>query len=475
MHLLAKRGLVGALALAVGLSLSATRARALEEIVTLNTDFSTGSVSTLGVNSPWPVTPDRAFVCGDAVARTAFGLVFVVNRFGCDNIQVLDPAQGWATVAEYSVGVGTNPQDIAVLSLTRAYLTRYDSNDLLEINPMTGSVLGSVSLASMLDVDDWVDMHRMFVQGNFLYVQLQRLDRRSFPWVPIAPSYLAVLDLATRQLVDLNGALPGAQGIPLAGTNPINAMQLELSTGALLVPEAGAYGTVNDGGIERVDLAQRRSVGFLATGAQLGGDVVDFAQSPQRVYAVVADPSFVTRAYALHPVSGNLLSTVYDAEGYDLSDCLVTRQGHLFLADRDFVNPGVRVYDAATGAPLAGPLVTGLPPFELLSLTGTTSDAPIADASFLEGLAFPNPSRGAVELSFARPLEAASRVEVIDAGGRVLRTLFATAGEASIVWDGRDEEGHSVPVGAYWFRARGASGWNGAIAFRRLGDSESGR
>ena len=47
---------------------------------------------------------------------------------GGDNIQILDPENDFSTVRQFSVGAGSDPHDILVLSPTKAYVTRYNTN-----------------------------------------------------------------------------------------------------------------------------------------------------------------------------------------------------------------------------------------------------------------------------------------------------------------------------------------------------------
>ena len=52
-------------------------------------------------------------------------------------------------------------------------------------------------------------------------------------------------------------------------------------------------------------------------------------------------------------------------------------------------------------------------------------------------------------------------VSVFDAAGRLVRTLEPTLlppGVTEIVWDGRDEGGHSVSAGVYFLRWRNDDG-----------------
>ena len=74
------------------------------------------------------VTKDiqRGGVHSDALARSFGGRVYVVNRLRADNIQIIDPQQGYTTPAnaQVSVGNGTNPQDIAFMNANKAYVSR---------------------------------------------------------------------------------------------------------------------------------------------------------------------------------------------------------------------------------------------------------------------------------------------------------------------------------------------------------------
>ncbi len=440
---------------------AAGSARAQDRVLALTSDYTTGSLATLPVAPPWNVSANLVPVCADAAVRVHNDLLYVVNRMGCDNIEVVNPA-GWSVLREFSVGSGSNPQDIAVISATRAYVSRYESNDLLEVNPSTGAALGTISLAAFADGDGLCEMHRMILVGNRLFVELQRMYRQSWPdpWVPEPPSMLAVIDIHTRQLLDADPAMPGVQGIALAGTNPIAPMAVDPASGLLVVPEAGQYGVADVAGLERVNTTSLQSLGFLATEAALGGDLLDFALwSATRGYAVVSQPGFNTALIAFNPTTGQSLGSIYDPGGYVLTDLLVHSAGTLFLADRTYSQPGVRIYDAATGAPLGGPIGTGLPPAELTLLPAPTSQVP--DAPWQLGYAAPNPSSGPVRLAWSaagsdRPI----RLAVHDAVGRRVRSfaLQQDPGAADLSWDARDDAGRPVPAGVYWLTLQAASG-----------------
>lgn len=463
-------------------------ALAQDRLLMVATDYTTANLAAIALSPPHVVECDLVPVCPDAVLRWHGGLIYVVNRYGCDNVQVIDPAS-WTILHEWSVGIGSNPQDIAVITPTRAYVSRYETNDLLEFNPATGATLGTISLSAFADADGLCEMHRMQLHGNRLFVQVQRMYRQEWPdpWLPSPPSLLVVIDLTSRQIVDADPAQPGTQGIPLAGLNPIAPIQVDIATGKLLVSTAGQYGVIDAGGIERVDPVRLRSEGFVVSEATLGGDLVDFAQwSAARAYAIVSLPGFSTALVSYQPSSGELLGVVYNSGSYTLADLLTYPTGRLFVSDRDYFHPGIRVYSVATGALLAGPISTCLPPNDLIVLPGATSGLPdeaAGTAGDWLGDPYPNPSRGGVRLGWSGAAggvdrgdgapagdgavpadggvaEAASvpvqpvRLEVFDVYGRRVRSeeLGSGPGAADIEWDGTDAAGHPVPAGVYFLR-----------------------
>ncbi len=78
------------------------------EAFVVATDFSAGSFGTIGLDTPRPVTPatpDRT-IGSDAVARVFNGLVYVLNRFNADTVQVLDPTAAFATRSNFRPAPG---------------------------------------------------------------------------------------------------------------------------------------------------------------------------------------------------------------------------------------------------------------------------------------------------------------------------------------------------------------------------------
>jgi hypothetical protein len=336
-------------------------------LVVVTTDFQSGSIAIADADSSFRVVRDLTAIHSDAVARSFGDKTYVVNRFGGDNIQVLDSRAGFTTLRQFSVGEGSNPQDIVVLSEDRAYVSRLNAATLLEVDPSTGGTRGEVSLAGLADPDGTPDMAGLAFEEPYLYVAVQRLDYGGGTFLPVPPSMLAVVDTRTNELVDVDGAAAGVQGIVLAGLNPI-ALHREEATGAWLVACAGAFGAL-DGGIERVDLAGRRSLGWVVREADLGGDMIEFASLEEdRACATVSNALGETSLLAFDRNTGAVVDTLHASSGYHLSDVVATPCGLVVVCDRNPTAPGLRVFDGETGDPVAGitqPISTGLPPFDL--------------------------------------------------------------------------------------------------------------
>jgi hypothetical protein len=404
-------------------------------------------------------------VCSDAVVRWFFGQLYVVGRFGCDNITIYDPAT-FGVVRQFSVGNGSNPNDIYAVSPTKAYVTRYDSADLWIVNPSTGAFVGAISLAAFADADNLPEMNRLTYHAGRLFVSVQRLDRDNF-FSPTDHSLVVVIDTQTDQVVDCNAGLPGVQGIVLPATNPTT----EFATtpeGDFLLGCTGFYGTL-DGGVARIDPRTLTSEGLEATESNLGGDVNDVAVSPGasgvvRAFCVISDASFNTSVVTYLRATGGSVQTVHPAVGFSLADIEVDDREELYVCDRTFSAPGVRVFDGTTLVQLTTvPLATGLPPqdicFDAAEPVGVADRAPVPDAAALAfaGVA-PNPSAGTVPVAMRLRVAGAGtvRVTIADVAGRAIRTLERAAtgpGDVVIVWDGADRSGRPAPPGVYLARA----------------------
>jgi len=453
--------LAAVVSLAVAGVWSSCAASVTDLVVAVTSDYSvSGSVSTIDVIPPWSVDTGVASVHSDAVGREHNGLVYVVNKLYADNIQVLDPEDAFSTVRQFSVGPGSNPQDIAFVSDTRAYVSRYESVWMLEVDPTTGAVTDSIDLSSFADLDGTPEMAGVAYAGGYVFVAIQRIDRDVY-WTPVPPSYLAVIDPVTNALVDVDPDTPGTQSIELEATNPYGELLVDGSSGLLFVPESGDWGAL-DGGVEIIDPATLTSLGFATTEAALGGDINDVTLDVGgRAHATisVASPSWESYVVAWDVSSGALLEEVYRPGGWSVADIEVhAGSAQLFVSDRTYTEPGVRVFDAVSGdEKTTAPIFTGLPPHDLV-LLGSDVTHVTAGLGGRALLAWPNPTMEGVSFALSSVPVADAAVKVFDVAGRLVAELPVPTGRAECRWNGRDELGHRVASGVYFARTDGEAG-----------------
>jgi hypothetical protein len=435
---------------------AAAPARAAESrAFVFSTDYATGTVSTVDF-APAATHCDAVLVNSDASLRWYGGELYVVNRLGGDNVQVIDPVSR-TTVRQFSVGNGSNPHDIAFASPTKAYVTRFDATDLWIVNPATGAHTGTIALAGLADADGNPEMDRMMMVGPLLFVSLERVNRNAF-YAPTDSALVAVVDTRADTLVDCDPGHAGVQGILLQLRNPFTTFQFDRASSRLLLGCVGAFGAL-DGGVERIDPVALRSDGVAIGEAALGGDVNDVVWgSDTTSWAIVADAGGNTKLVAWSAITGAATGTLWNPGGYVLTDAELDDRGLLWACRADFSAPAVRRFSAATGLPQGSDLTCSLPPtavtFDAASslVAGVAAPEPMAP-SFLP--VFPNPARSAARLDFTLARGARVRLDVLDAQGRRVRRLADgewAAGRWTLPWDLADDAGRAVPPGLYLAR-----------------------
>jgi hypothetical protein len=336
----------------------------------LTTDFTTGSYSVVDLTTR-SVTKDirRGGVHSDALARFFGGRVYVVNRLNADNIQIIDPQQGYTTPANAQVSVdnGTNPQDIAFVNATKAYVSRQSrTSRLLILHPTTLARLGEVELGSLIkpnDRDGSPEPAFMLVNNGLLYVVLQHLDQMAALFPPLAPGEIVVIDPVTDSVVNV---------VQLPCTNPLSQLHFSPILKRILVSCVGNFG-VNDGGIVAIDPTTHTVDPGIITEATLGGDITDFAiVSSTKGFAIVTDANFANALVTFHPSTGQRLTTVLGPLDVFIPHMAINSRNELYVAVNDMTTPtpGVRVFDTVTDSDLIpGPLHVGqLPPSWILFL-----------------------------------------------------------------------------------------------------------
>ncbi len=335
------------------------------------TDYNSGNLSSLDLQTQ-VATLDHLTIHSDAVVRVYRDRVYVINRLGQDNVIVLNRGDLKTPLTQYSTGNGSNPHDMAFASGDKAYISRYERTQLLIVNPATGDSLGAVDLSGFADADGLPEMSQLALYGNRLFVACQRLDRDN-GWVPTDASAIAVIDVATDQVVDVDGNAAGVQGIAMAGKNPAGAAQ---RGDKWLLSHVDLFADLTDGGIEVIDLANLRSEGIALGERALGGNLSSITMiSDSEGYVVVTDANFANMVKRFDLATQSVAGLEGLSGGFVPG--LGAFAGRLYVLDRgsvaDPASVGVKVFDVNTDRLVAGPISTGLPPSSI-AFVGSAMD-----------------------------------------------------------------------------------------------------
>lgn len=321
-------------------------------ITAWNNGFVTdGGVRGIDAASPWAyATPERTTGL-NVVLREANGLIYAVSH-GDDSITALDPAS-LTPVQTYELTKGSAPIDIAVVSETKAFVTREMGTHLMRLDLTSGATTDIVDLGVFADPDGVPDMRFMAVHEGKLIVQLRRRNDNTGEWA--VPPYLAVVDIETDELIDADPVSPGVQAIALAGTAPRFKMHVQPELDRLLVSATGEL--LDHGGIEVVDLNSLSSLGLVIaeedgmTGADIGAFVM-----------VSLDEGFLTNStdfgLSSHLVKFSLTGGVLTKDlivivGYFVPAMVFDEATNtIFMPDGSTGLEGLHVFDASTGAKL---------------------------------------------------------------------------------------------------------------------------
>jgi DNA-binding beta-propeller fold protein YncE len=417
------------------------------------TDYTSGGLRRIDLGTR-TVLAGEASVSADTRVRWHNGRVVVINRFGQDNIQIVDPAT-LATVHQFSTGNGSNPADIAFAG-GKAYITRYELASVLIMNPETGATLGTIPLGAFADADGIPEMDRMERVGTRLLISCQRLDRNN-NFQPTASSVIVVVDTQADTVMDADPLVAGTQAITLTGRNPVTPFAFDVASGRLLIGCVGRFGML-DGGIEWIDPVQMKSLGWAISEGALGGEIDALAwNGAARSYAIVHDAGFNTELVSWSASSGTRLGTLDSPGGFSLLDLALDDRGELYVTNGSFTAPGVSVFDAGPDTLLAGPLDTGLPPGQITFDHATTDAASVAPGRPRLALSAPSPtpSRTGVRLTLELEREAAVEFALFDVAGRAVRSAvreIRPAGRTQFAWNLRSDAGTRVDPGVYLLR-----------------------
>ena len=354
---------------AVLLAICLTTPAFAQRAIIATTDFTTGDLSVIDTRTQTSKN-DLLLIHSDARVRTFGDKVYILNLLPMDNIIVLSKDDLSSPLTQYSTGNGSNPHEIVFASDTKAYVSLYGRNYAKILNPTTGDSLGVIDLSTFSDADGLPEASQMAIFGDHLFIAAQRLESFS----PTEYSTIAVVDMQTDTLVDVDPDSDGIQGIRLEATNPFAQAQ----RGGKWILAAPASFFAQDGGIEVVDLLALKTNGLVITEETLGGNVGAITMvSDLEGYVVVSDASFTNSLRRFNLATG-LASDPLPGHSGGYTQTIAVKGNSLYVMDQgvssDPTSIGVRIYDTKTDLLSAGPISTGLPPNDIAFIDFKSAD-----------------------------------------------------------------------------------------------------
>lgn len=348
-------------------------------LLVTTTDFSTGGVSVVDLAS---FTADRDVALGSTDAKPHFfgGAAYVLHRYGIDALDVLDPAAGFALLAQRAVAaagdvVSANPHALAVGPDGRGYITLFGAPELQVWDlrdPARPALERRIDLTPLADADGNPEASEAILCGDVLFVALDRVDQ-AHELVPTdTRGQLAAVDLASGAVHDADPDAPGAQPLALLGQW---ARQFRLDP----ADPTGRTALVLTSGIERVDLSSGTSSWALAPAriTALGLDdfrlpqAFDLGPDGADVYLAAYDPDFSAVSLYHAALDSDAPLEKFAGGLQSVEQTLEVVGDRLYFGDRTHGASGLRAWDLRTDppAPLPGsPLGLGLAPYAAIAI-----------------------------------------------------------------------------------------------------------
>ena len=254
--------------------------------------------------------------------------------------------------------VSANPYDIAVVSATKAYVVQYNSANVLIVDPSSGAITGSISLAALADADGIPEAASITIAGGRAFIALQQLDRNAFYAAP-THSHIAVVDTATDQLVDADPSTTTVDAIELTHGNPAGDMPLADTGIHLLVTEIGNYGNPVSG-IDVIDVTSL-SITQTIESTLLGGKPSSAAWVSGTSAWATVDRGATHDIVSFEAISANPgITPIASSATYNYGSLRRAQNGTIWSIGGDYNAGSIHAFSSTGTAILSMPFTTGM-------------------------------------------------------------------------------------------------------------------
>ena len=299
---------------------------------------------------------------GDPVIRQVGNRIYVINRYGSNNVTILD-AKTLTLVEQLSTGADSNPQDVAIVG-TKLYVPALGTAGVVVLTPGSPTTT-TIDLATALgDPDGQPDCVSAYAIGNYVYVACDLATN----FQNVMDSKIAVIDTTTNTVV---GQVVTPHKNPLGFFS--RAPSVAPYSGDLLMPLGpNLYGDLTEGCVARISTTSPTSPTATCgvTNATLGGfpnRVAVDAEHNKLYVAVVSDfgysapftPINELREYDL--ATQTMVAAPLSASDQQIIDVQVCPGGDVVAVDQKMNAGGLRVWRNGTERTTAA-IAIGRPP-----------------------------------------------------------------------------------------------------------------
>ncbi len=268
----------------------------------------------------------------DSVVRRFGDKLYIVNRFGADNVTIVDTTTK-QLVAQISTGAGTNPQDVAVVG-DSIYVCAFNSGSIIVLDETDEQATPTLIDISSYDADGVPNCGSIIEVGGTLYAALGILDEN----FTSQGGKVVAIDTADDTI---------STDFDLTHNNPFGLFEASPSDGPflgdLLIATTEDFGTGN-GCVERVTPgASPSSAGCLIQNSELGG-YVSKLQIVDNSVVLAVSTSFTEGKLVRVDASGTLSPQSITPGEQHVTDFVACPSGDILANDR--TQGTIRVFGA---------------------------------------------------------------------------------------------------------------------------------
>lgn len=326
-------------------------------VASASSDFSSGGVNVIDLDSPDYDTYGPYHEIGsDIVVVGGKNHYYLLGRYQLDNVSKVDISnlakRTWDQFSVLRSGEQNsgNPYDLITVNDQKAYVLRYNSAEVLIVNPSATNeaefITGSIDLSAYAPAENSDNVPRVsaaVLVGNKLFITLQRLNDS---YQPVNTGYVAAYDVTTDEEIDTGKGADGLKGIPLLGSNP-DDIQYHPGTGLIVRNIGTNSSTYGDG--TSLDIIKEDTYDISSmvspTSSDSEGQLLDVAiVNENKGYIINLTGYQDTTIQSFDPSAGR--SSFAPVEGIpadDFRDIELSPKGNLWVADANLQKPGIRI------------------------------------------------------------------------------------------------------------------------------------